>query len=49
MALYTFEEICSLCRHVNWHQCCNSFCHCGIAVEDEVDMQTGKCRYYKKG
>ena len=45
MSLYSCEEVCTGCRHSNWHNCCNTFCSCDIDKEIEIDGLRGTCQY----
>jgi hypothetical protein len=48
MSLYSLEEICEGCIHATFHDCCNSFCRCGIKVSDDVNGYNGTCKKKEK-
>jgi len=40
--------ICNGCVHALFHKCCDNFCGCRIAVDDEVDHKTATCKRRKE-
>jgi hypothetical protein len=49
MSLFSFNEICSGCKHAVFHICCGNFCRCEIDEEDSVNSINGTCPSKEQG